>query len=265
MNTTNKKRGMLQRLTQPLRNEFCRLRVRGLKQACVVSVHEFGDHRFHAASGTEIFRTLDYGAEPESLAALLFLLRDQDVVWDIGASVGLMTVHAAARVQHVAAFEPDPRTFDRLKQNVALNGLENRCSFHAVALGETPGTFKLATDGLDGRAPTLAEKGAEHGHHVDVEVQTIDAVVRGGVKSPSVIKMDIEGAEILAIKGAQGLLTNKVRPRLLFLELHPVFLPRFGSSLNEVIELVRSFGYIQIGSQLRGDQMHLIALDPAQA
>lgn len=227
-------------------------------------VDRYGTYRFRAASAVEIFRTLDYGAEPISLAALLFLLRKEDVVWDIGASVGLVTVHAAARTHRVVAVEPDPATFGRMCANVALNGLASKVSPLQLALSDREGTLELATDGLDGMAPVLGSAGlGRHGGRVAVRVETLDRLVEAGESRPTVIKIDVEGAEMQVLKGARGILETAPRPRVLFVELHPQFLPNFGSSSAQVIDFVRGLGYLPVVDSPQHGQSHLVAVAAA--
>src|SRR5690348_9377373 len=77
-----------------------------------------GTLHFEACSDVECFRISNYGGEKGFLDQFVEALRAGDVVFDIGASIGLMTVHAAAAVQNgkVVAFEPDPETLQRLKR-----------------------------------------------------------------------------------------------------------------------------------------------------
>jgi FkbM family methyltransferase len=219
--------------------------------------------RFFAANGAEVSRTLEYGGEPLSLAAFLFLLRPDDVVWDVGASVGLFAIHAARWVKRVIAFEPDPATHVRLLQNVELNGLGERCQTRQLALGEAPGIFELATDGLTGAAPMLgAARFGRHQNCLSVKVETIDHLLAAGEAAPTVLKIDIEGAEWSALKGARHLLESESRPRLLFIELHPEFLPQFGGTVESVECLLREAGYILIAATPREAQVHVLAVLP---
>jgi hypothetical protein len=78
---------------------------------------------------------------------------------------------------------------------------------------------------------------------------------------PTVLKIDIEGAEILALQGAQRLLRAPDRPRLLFVEAHPEFLPTFGGNLDQLSTLMTDAGYQVLSTRRREDQLHLIALN----
>lgn len=253
--------GINRRLMRPWTNEARRFLAGRMHLTQTVTADRLGEFRFRVENRTELSRTLDYGQELLSLAAFLFLLKPDDVVWDVGASVGLFTVHSAARCSRLVAFEPDPMTFARLQENVALNGLTATVQCKACALGDKKDSLELATDGLDGFAPVFAR--ADLGRHratTIVPVETIDLLVQGGTPQPSVIKLDIEGAEMLALQGGRQVLSGPSRPRLLFIELHPRFLPNFGASSAETESLVMAYGYRLVSTHRRAEQYHLIAL-----
>ena len=73
------------------------------------------------------------------------------------------------------------------------------------------------------------------------------------------MKIDVEGAEAKVLKGAAKLLNGPNRPRLIFVEVHPDFLPAFGDSPEGVEELLRSAGYTLIATSRRAEQYHLVA------
>jgi FkbM family methyltransferase len=249
------------KLLRPWTNEIQRVLAGKFHMPQTLTVGLLGEFQFRVENNVEISRTLDYGNEMVSLATLLFLLKPDDVVWDIGASVGLFTVHCASRCARVVAFEPDPATCSRLKENIALNNFCSHVQVKGLAVGNEKGTMELATDGLDGFAPVLAKGNlGRHGAVVQVPVETIDSLIKDGTPVPSVVKIDIEGAEVLALKGGQQLLSGETRPRLLFIEMHPQFLPNFGATADGTAQMVENFGYRLLSTQKRAEQYHLIAL-----
>lgn len=223
-----------------------------------VQAAAFRPHTFICASQTEWYRTAGYGGELAPLGAFLFLLRPSDIVWDVGSSVGLFTVHAADIAQRVVAIEPDPATVERLRQNVAVNGQSSRVDCLHLALGNTQGTVSLATDGLDGNAPAIADLG-RHRQTVSVRLDTADALVAAGTIRPTVLKIDVEGAEAMALEGAKGILSGPERPRLVFMEVHPRFLPQFGGDAEDVERILRETGYHLLATRAREDQYHVLA------
>ncbi len=217
--------------------------------------------RFEAAAMGEMHRIVNYGWEREYVQAMVAELRADDVLYDIGANIGLVALHSRCRT---VAFEPDPGFFARLQRNLDLNP-SARVTALPVAVGDSDGTTTLFTEGTEGYSPSLVDQ-----HHesrgagrslAEVQTSTLDSLVTSGrLPAPSVLKMDIEGAEILALRGAQGLLHGaSLAPRALFLEVHDTFLPAFGSSADEVLGIVRNAGYITVLYQeTRGNQQHLI-------
>ena len=128
-------------------------------------------------------------------------LRPGDTVLDVGANIGSFTVVAARLVGpegSVFAFEPDPKAFDRLRENVEVNKLTNvRCLPYAI--GGRRGSFEFFSHdrpnfsslfggvdrrGMDGMTATTAE------------VRTLaDAVAELGLARIDLLKLDCEGAE----------------------------------------------------------------------
>jgi len=212
---------------------------------------------FEASNFGERSRILSYGWEPDYLAAMLAALRSDDVLYDIGANVGLVALHAA-RICQTIAFEPDPAFLSRLQRNVQLNP-ELHVKVLPTAIGDAVGEAKLFTDGHGGNSPSLVHQRGERGE-AKVAVTTLDTLVEAGtLPEPTVVKLDIEGAEILALRGARQLLEGPRPPRALFLEVHGSFLSGFGSSAEEVMGLVRQAGYDRVGYEAhRSNEHHLI-------
>ncbi len=224
----------------------------------VLSVDRFGAFRFYASSPTEVFRTMDYGGEPLMLGAFLFLLKPTDIVWDIGASIGLFSVHSAAHASAVVAFEPDPATRKRCHANAILNHVDTKIRIESCALGDNIGEFELHTDGLNGNAPSLKPL-RRHSNVVKIPVKTIDSLILNGLPAPTVMKIDIEGAELIALRGASNLLTSPSAPRLIFVEVHPVFLKDYEANPNDVLGLLRSAGYYLTAVNPEHDQLLVVA------
>lgn len=150
--------------------------------------------------------------------ALVRELRPGQIFYDIGANAGFFTLLGARLVGPVGkciAFDPEPSNYQSIVELIALNDLK-QCQVVREAVSEREGKekFRLGWPGDSTGHLGGAGKGELE---VEVKVTTLDeAVKRFGV--PSVIKMDIEGAEVMALKGAQKLL-SKGRSRWL-IELH---------------------------------------------
>lgn len=245
-------------LVLPWINELKRLSTIVFKTSQIVQLTNLGELKFNCSTRTEYGRTLGYGGELLPLASFLFLLKPDDVVWDIGASVGLYTLHAAQKVKKVIAFEPDPETAKRLYENACRNDLQKKVDIKQFALGDSEKESNLCTDGLNGFAPSIGDL-QRHSSLITVNMKTIDSIARDEESYPSVLKVDIEGAESLALKGGEQFLKSVNRPRIIFLEVHPEYLPAYGSSEMGLIKLICGFGYHIISTQKRQDQYHIIA------
>jgi len=216
---------------------------------------------FCVESRIEKHRTLGLGDEKQSIQTFLQHIRPSDVVYDIGASVGLYTVLTAilANTGHVYSFEPDPATLTRLNDNVTLNNLSN-VSTLPWAIGDSNCSCTLYSDGVNGYAPSLIKserEGAPQGT-VEVPMKKLDDIVGSDwIDPPDVLKIDVEGYEIECLEGCHELLSGKVcdKPRVVFIETHPGL---SNTSEDAVRSAVKSCGYKLKWSIQRDDQHHYI-------
>ncbi len=248
-------------MAMTIRENLLKLRYRLLERRLpkVITLTDFDRRgvRFEAIGVAELHRIVNRGYEPDYLGGMLSELRPTDVLYDIGANIGLVCLHAASRCRTVA-FEPDPGFHGRLRRNLELNPAMT-VDVLRVAISDSDKPVTLFTDGSEGTSPSLIRQRGEN-DTVEVQGRTLDALVDDAtLPAPTVLKLDIEGAEILALRGAERLLHGNAQPRLLFLEVHDSFLPGFGSSAEEVLTLVRGAGYGSvIYEATRADQRHLI-------
>jgi len=180
----------------------------------------------------------------------------ESVFMDIGAAEGYYPVFAAVAGSHVVAIEPDPELLCGLQRNVYINGIQDRVTVLPIAVSDHAGTATLYTDGNSGHAPSLADSKL-HSHSIAVEMDTIDHLVLDlkSVPSPNIIKIDVEGAEGLVLEGARRLLSSGMRPTHVFIELHCLYLPHFGSTAQDVYKtIVDEFGYQPVKVYMRGTE-----------
>lgn len=216
-----------------------------------------GGCRFHVANSPEAYRVEKFGGEEEFTQMILDELRPDDLFFDIGACIGFVSIHAATRAARVFAFEPDPAFRLRLQENLELNQVQN-VEVIDWAASDSTGQTTLYTDGLGGLSPCLRQTGAERGR-VSIRTDSIDnAIADGALPTPTVAKIDIEGAETAALRGMKSLLSLAAAPRTIFIELHPKFLPTFGSSIAEASQIIERAGYQCAYEQARAEQVHRI-------
>lgn len=214
---------------------------------------------FEALSLVDCHRIVNYGYEQSYLRAMLETLRTDDILYDVGANAGLVSLHSARKCTTIA-FEPDPSFRARLVRNLELNPGAT-VQVRPLAISDSDGTATLYTDGAGGNSPSLVHQRDERAS-IMVPTSALDSIVaRGDCPRPTILKLDIEGAEILALRGATALLAGPSAPRALFLEVHDTLLPAFGSSATEVLGMVRAAGYrSEQYMTSRFDQQHFILM-----
>jgi FkbM family methyltransferase len=208
------------------------------------------------------------------IATALFLraaVSSGDTFIDIGANVGLVTLHAAALVGsdgHVHAFEPNPKLADRLGKVIALNQLRN-VTLHATGLSNTAGELTLSILNNHPGQGTLSniESPGPVTEQYRVPVCVADDVLPGELSGQVIVKIDVEGYEEHVLRGMRRTL-DRFRP-IVFTEVSTNYLERAGGSVAQLFTLMRLLGYVGyqvttlrglFGRALRLMQVH----DPAK-
>lgn len=140
--------------------------------------------------------------EFHEMCFVLHFLRAGDLFADVGANVGAYTVLASgvAGAKSVA-FEPNPRTFEYLVQNIRLNNLGQLASPVNAAVGRANGKLRF-TQSL-GTENHVCPDGDLSGSQ-EVEVTTLDGQFQQ--RAPALIKVDVEGFEVEVFAAAQQIL-----------------------------------------------------------
>lgn len=213
--------------------------------------------KFEITTHMEKGRVLGMGDEEDFLRLFMEKIQPGDVFFDIGSCVGLYTLHAALRGTKVWAFEPDQSYRNRLIRNIEINKLQSSIKVIDWAVSDRQGLATLYTDGVEGVSPSLVQ--VEKRGSILINTDSIDnAIAHGRIPKPTIMKLDIEGAEILALQGMKQMLSAEDAPRYLFIELHPKFLKGFQSSMEECVTIIESFGYVAEYSRSRAEQIHCI-------
>lgn len=160
------------------------------------------------------------------------------VFYDIGASVGYISVEVAARVQGagtVIAFEPQAALAANIAVSARLNGFAHLKVFQTM-LGERVGEGVLHVGSHSIHASAIArELGSAS---VRCAMTTLDALVLGGaIPPPSIMKIDVEGAELSVFSGARKTIAL-YRPHLLFESDENM--QRYGYRRRDVVDLLDS-------------------------
>jgi FkbM family methyltransferase len=183
------------------------------------------DRSFWLRQGSHDMKALDLlaylRAESEVMSRINpHFVKANDIVLDVGAHVGVFTSaalrHGATKVLMV---EPDPLNIECLRRNFAAEIASGRVILVPEGAWSSVGTFKLYTGLTNSGMNTmvLPEDGAGY---VEVKTRPIDAMVaEAGLARVDFIKMDIEGAEREALKGAARTLAQW-KPRLMLDAYH---------------------------------------------
>lgn len=174
------------------------------------------------------------------------LLEPGDVFIDVGAYDGLITIIGAEAVGsagHVYAFEPTPASCTTLRALVRSSHLA-QVHVEETAVGATDGTttFNVPADPAMAFYATLSTQPAvETVPHV-CRVQTLDTFAQTHLR-PTLIKIDVEGAELDVLRGAIGLLSAPQPPLVIF-EASAFNAALFQRSVDDVLTYLASFGYV---------------------
>ncbi len=188
--------------------------------------------------------------EEDDCAYWTSLARESQVVFDLGANVGLYSLLAAsANIDaNIHAFEPTPEIFSAFLENLNLNSFRNVIA-NQKAVGRTTGTAILkrcrGDSASNGGMNFVSDAASDETGPVQdvIDIVTLDDYCsEKGISHIDLMKIDIEGGEYDALKGAQQLLSRKAIDYL-FVELVEWAANRGGHSTSEVKELLLECGY----------------------
>lgn len=171
-------------------------------------------------------------------------------VYDVGAFEGLVTLFFASRAARVISFEPSARNRKRLTENLALNGVRN-VEVRKTGVGARCEVRKLVMDPLMAGGASVEAKTAEEiarcGAAVAEEITIIaldEEIAHAGLPQPDLVKIDIEGWEIEALRGARA--TLEARRPALYLEMHGETIREKRRKVAEIVDFLWQIGYRDI-------------------
>ena len=181
--------------------------------------------------------------EPELQTAIREYVKPGMVVFDVGANIGYITLLLADAVGasgQVFAFEALPNNVKRLQKNLAINNYENQVTLISAAVADRSEKMRFLvgpSNGMGKLEGSAGRRGVDYPEFIEVPSICLDDFVL--VEShpfPDVIKIDIEGGEILALKGMERMLAH-AQP-LILMELH-------GPEAARITwDTLSSFGYL---------------------
>jgi FkbM family methyltransferase len=171
---------------------------------------------------------------------LLRFLRAEDSFLDVGANIGIYTLLAASKIKSgsIYSFEPLPKNYTRLLENIELNQL-NVVETFQMAISDFIGDTAFELVDADSRSYITQ---SPINKNITVATNTLDNVLANKkIDSLTLGKIDIEGAEILAFKGAT-LLFQKQLPPIWIIEINDT-VNNFEHQKQDVVNLLQNYGY----------------------
>ncbi|GCC50604.1 hypothetical protein SanaruYs_08190 [Chryseotalea sanaruensis] len=210
----------------------------------------------------------------EPIASGLFVkyVKNNSVVFDIGAHIGYFTCLAAAIAKsgQVHAFEMDDKCKNIIERNIEINRFTN-VKLNNVAVSNKAGQIKIPH--LNQPSPGLSIKRVS-GQFDTVASVSIDSYISENNLIPDFIKIDVEGAEWMVLQGMKGML-QKIRP-ILLIEFHIEILAfDYDTNYQHILKFLSELGYqlfllteyresreeqlirIKVGDNLEGNPMIL--------
>lgn len=202
----------------------------------------------HLSSDMSQCTYVDERYEPNEMYAMSQLIGPGTCVVDVGANEGVFTLMAAKLAGPggaVHSFEPSARDRERLLANVSANGLSN-VTVHPEALGRAAGKAVLEVSAAERPGHNtiggFAYSDTAPAYSLEVDVTTLDSIAEvARLTRIDLLKIDVEGSETAVLQGAASSL-RRFRP-IVFAEAQDASLRQQGSSVAELLELLRSFDY----------------------
>lgn len=187
-----------------------------------------------------IYATGEY--EPDVLAVAKLALRPGMTAIDVGANVGFFSLLFASLVGpcgKTVAFEPQPRAYARLTENLTLNQ-SMTIDLRKVAVSDREGEFDFYCGPVDHSGVASLRPLDDKAERISVPTATCDSLL-AGFEQVNLIKIDVEGAETRVIHGMSATI-DRCRPDLI-VEVSDRYLQEMGSSGRELCSLLSERGY----------------------
>lgn len=200
---------------------------------------QLGDHR---SPPFETFNFADF--EPSESRMMQNLFEGCATFFDIGANIGWHSLNLAARHRDAKfyCFEPIPKTYSELLENIKLNSFSNISTYN-IALSDSTGTQNFYYyQSCSGNASAVDLTERSDVCAIECRQTTLDDFsAEAALPRPDFIKCDVEGAELMVFMGALG--TIRESTPIIMAEILRKWSRKHGYEPNEIFELLRGEGY----------------------
>ena len=203
----------------------------------------------HSKDSTAVsIQILNFGEyESEELnmvLKLLGMLDNESVIFDIGANLGWYTLNLKKdmKTRKIYSFEPIKETFDKLKQNLYINEIDENNIFNFGFFNENK-KIEFFYDILASGASSLADlREVKTTQKVECNVRRMDDFVKDeNINRIDFIKCDVEGSELFVYQGGIESI-DRIKP-IVFSEMLRKWSNKFGYHPNDIINLFTKIGY----------------------
>lgn len=202
--------------------------------------------------GTEAFWTEFQSEREEDTVVLKKYLSSQHSYIDIGSWIGSTTLFASKIAKHCYCFEPDPTAFQFLNRNINANHNSN-ISAHNIAISNKKCLLKLGAKTGKGDSMSSVLWSDDSWEVPALSIQ--DVFAEFNIKDCNLIKIDIEGAEFIALPSAKEVL--KYFKPTIYLSLHTPWITDktlYFNSINDVLSIYHNF-YDSKGKSITLDEL----------
>lgn len=177
-------------------------------------------------------------AEYEDMTFLIHCLKKNDIFIDCGANLGLYTILASKVIgSNSIAFEPHPETVKRFISQLNINNITDKVKIINKAIGDKISEIKFSNTKDALRRKIIQDNDYEKYNSIQVKMTTLDYELPN-IKQDFIIKMDLEGFEYNALKGALSILENK--------NLKAIIIEIDKAKINSINELLSKFNFFPI-------------------
>lgn len=164
-------------------------------------------------------------------------LRGGDIVIDLGANIGVLTLKAASIVGNtgkVFSVEAHPTTFEYLKGNVSLNSFANIEAFN-VAMGDRRGVVTISNRKTSDDQNKIVQEGG-----TEIQIETLDTLLNEKLEGVDLLKIDVEGYEKFVLLGAGQILQ---KTECIYFESSQQHFLNYGYSTADIFEILCAAGF----------------------
>lgn len=192
---------------------------------------------------------------------------------DIGSYHGFYTLLAQQYINEIHSFEPNPYNFQKLSENILLNDAEDKITrWGSPLMDRDYGRIfiELENEGasrVKGESKKEVDKtGLSYGYEFPVKAYTFDQIFieeKGDVvEMPSLVKIDVEGAELKVLEGMENFI-EQYHP-VIMLELHTELIERFYDTEGELFNFIAECGYDSVWAWYKTDKRLMLVFKEAE-